>query len=413
VAAERLSLPLVNAPDAPSGAVASTLAPAQSSAILTRPGELVRVRGLYIHIPFCFHKCHYCDFYSIVDTRDRQHAFVERLIGELASFDSICEGQVETIFIGGGTPTLLEPRLMSRLLGEIATLGIAAPGAEFTVEANPETVTEEVADVLAAGGVNRASVGAQSFDAGHLKTLERWHDPANVERSLTRLRRAGIGNVNLDLICAIPGQTLEDASADLDRAVALDPAHLSVYTLIYEPNTPLHFRLTQSAVVPVDEDVEAAMYEATIHRLAAAGYEHYEVSNWSKPGAMCRHNRLYWTNADWWALGPSAAGHVRGTRWKNWPRLGEYLDSEGFAPITDVETLDADRRAGEALMLRLRLMEGVPLNELDALLASSSAVRRGAIERRIALGHLEQANGRLRLTRSGLLVADDVFIDLL
>jgi oxygen-independent coproporphyrinogen-3 oxidase len=384
-----------------------------SAATLIEAGERVSVRGLYIHIPFCFHKCHYCDFYSIVDTRDRQQSFVERLISELAAFDSMRDEQVETIFIGGGTPTLLQPSLLSRLLGEVATRRIALPGAEFTVEANPETVTDEVAEVLAAGGVNRVSVGAQSFDARHLKTLERWHDPSNVERSLTRLRRSGIHNINLDLICAIPGQTLEDAAADLERAIALDPTHLSVYTLIYEPNTPLHVRLMQNAVVPVDEETEAAMFEATIDRLAAAGYEHYEVSNWSKPGAACRHNLLYWTNADWWALGPSAAGHVRGTRWKNSPRLGEYIDSDGFALITDVESLNGDRRAGETLMLRLRLIEGIPLGELDVLLVSSSVTRREAIGRQIALGHLEQASGQLRLTRAGLLVADDVFMDLL
>lgn len=376
-----------------------------------------RIRGLYIHVPFCFHKCHYCDFYSIVDEQDRQEAFVESLIRELLAAAPRFTAPLETIFIGGGTPTLLKPALLAHLLHEIIAAVPLESGHEFTIEANPETVTEELAASLASGGVNRVSIGCQSFNPVHLKTLERWHDPRNVETSMQRLRAVGITNVNLDLIFAIPGQSLADWRDDLDRALALNPSHLSCYGLTYEPNTPLTVRRNAGSIIQAEQDVEAAMYESTIDRLAAAGFQHYEISNWARDGEInrCRHNMLYWTNASWWPLGPSASGHVAGTRWKNSPRISDSLQADPWPRITDVEQVDSDGRAGEAFMLGLRLIDGLPESTIDALFQQGhrGPQRRAAIRQWTGRGLLESRNDRIRLTRRGLLMADMVLADLI
>ncbi|HWB20799.1 MAG TPA: radical SAM family heme chaperone HemW, partial [Phycisphaerales bacterium] len=243
------------------------------------------IHGLYFHVPFCFHKCHYCDFYSIVDSQNRQPAFINRIIRELEAISPRLRSPLQSIFIGGGTPTLLEPPLLHELLIAIQSLIPAQTSAcplEFTVEANPETVTTEIAEILKSGGVNRVSIGCQSFNPAHLKTLERWHDPASVPRAVSHLRKAGIHNINLDLIFAIPGQLLDDWLADLDAALSLQPDHISCYGLTYEPNTPLTMKMKSGTIIPAENDLEAAMYEAAIDRLAAAGFHHYEISNWAR-----------------------------------------------------------------------------------------------------------------------------------
>jgi len=368
------------------------------------------VRALYMHIPFCFHKCHYCDFYSIVDTRDRQDAFTVRLIDELATASGRLTTPLESVFVGGGTPTLLRVDLWRRLLDAFNEYVPRTVECEFTVEANPETVTPELASVLAAGEVHRVSLGAQSFNTTHLKTLERWHDPASVARSVELFRAAGIDNINLDLIFAIPGQTLDDWLADLDAALALEPVHVSCYGLMYEPNTPLTKKMQRGDIEPADEDREAAMYEATRDRLARAGFEHYEISNWAKPGRRCRHNLAYWRNENWWPIGPSASGHVEGVRWKNAPRLGAYLNSHAWPGITDVEMLDDDGRIGETLMLGLRLLDGIENKRFDVLLSRGdrSDERRCALDQFIADGLLERGTMHTRLTEHGLMLADSV-----
>ncbi len=371
-------------------------------------------RSLYVHVPFCAHKCHYCDFYSIVDARDRQEAFTGRLIEELQASSPYLHGPLETVFVGGGTPTLLAPEQWQSLLQAIAAVGLG-DNCEFTVEANPETVTSELLDVLVSGGVNRLSLGAQSFDHRHLVTLERRHDPASVARSVRRARAAGLVDVNLDLIFAIPGQQLDDWRLDLERALELDPTHLSCYGLMYEPNTPLTARLRAGVITRADDELEAAMYELALDRLDEAGYEHYEISNWCRSGRACAHNLVYWTNGDWWPLGPSAAGHVGGVRWRNVPRLGEYLDVGPLPPVMDVERLDEDGRVGEQFMLGLRLREGLAGDRVEALLAQGhrGRARSRAIERFVHEQLLERAGGHLRLTRRGLMLADSVLAELL
>jgi oxygen-independent coproporphyrinogen-3 oxidase len=378
----------------------------------------VDIQGLYLHIPFCFHKCHYCDFYSVVSPADRaqeqQAAFTTALMRELRRRAGQTACRPRTIFVGGGTPTLLDVTHWRTILEVLRETDMLGRCVEFTVEANPETVSPELAATLAAGGVNRVSLGAQSFDPTHLKTLERWHDPRSVAQAMTifRGRGRGIANLNLDLIFAIPGQTVPGVKDDLKRAMELEPEHISAYSLTFEPSTALAARQKLGQIAPVDEGLERAMYECVIDTLTGAGYEHYEVSAFARPGRRCQHNLAYWTNANWLACGPAAAGHVDGLRWKNAPRLSDYITASPTPPLSELERLDADARIGEALMLRLRLRDGTPHDWLAAQVPADSP-RGRRIAQLKALGLLEDHGNALRLTHAGLCIADSVIAELL
>jgi len=379
-----------------------------------------RVDAIYFHVPFCFHKCHYCDFYSIVDdpANDRQQAFTQRLIQELRLRHQPLHLRPDTIFVGGGTPTLLRPELWTQLLDAMDQMGVLQNVREFTVEANPETVTPQLASLLASRGVNRASIGTQSFNKAHLKTLERWHDPDNVARAADLLRQAGIDNINVDLIFGIPGQSLEHVMQDLDAALALKPDHISYYGLTYEPNTAMTKRLEMGQFTPCDETLEREMFAGVMARLDAAGFEQYELSNYARRDPArdrrCQHNLHYWRNDNWLGIGPAAASHVEGCRWKNRPHIGKYLASADEPPIVDLEHLAPDRRLGERLMLGLRLNEGLDLAWVESQLASpGESKRRAAIDYVCAIGMLSRADGRLRLTQAGRFVADAVIRELL
>ncbi len=382
-------------------------------------------RALYIHVPFCFHKCHYCDFYSIVDTRDRQESFVARLVRELDALAPLA-GPLDTIFVGGGTPSLLRVELWQRLLpaihGAFDTGSIRAGRGEFTVECNPETVTPELLGVLRDGGVDRLSLGAQSFDPRHLKTLERWHDPASVPRAVALARSAGFARLSVDLIYAIPGQTLGDVASDLRAALGLGTEHVSCYSLTYEPNTAMTARLRRGEFAPCDEDLEVEMFHLIGRTLGDAGLERYEVSNFARHGAECRHNLVYWRDQPWLAAGPSASGHLVGpagrVRWKNAPRLDDYLafDDAGLAPVVDVETPDASRAFTERLMMGLRLREGLDRDDVmrsaGAIDPSSPARLASAGERCRRAGWLADDPARLRVTPEGFLFVDAIVKEL-
>lgn len=382
--------------------------------------------SLYVHVPFCFHKCHYCDFYSIVDLPERHEAFADRLIREI-EFLADHAGPLATIFIGGGTPTLLAPSTWTRVLdamagvlrfGECLEGGVAT---EFTVECNPETATPELMSVLARGGVNRISIGAQSFNGAHLETLERWHDPENVARALELAGEAGIERRSIDLIFGIPGQSLADWEHDLEIATALPIDHVSCYGLTYEPNTPMTKRLERGEFSPCDEDLEADMYEATLARLGEAGFERYEVSNFARtPGSgPSRHNLVYWQGGSWLAAGPSASAHVAGHRWKNVGRLTEWMAGierhGGASPIIDHERPDARRALAERFLMGMRLVEGQPEAEL---LASAEALGRAdalvrAMDIETERGLLERRGEMIALTSRGFLLADGVIAALI
>jgi len=392
------------------------------------------LHALYLHLPFCFHKCHYCDFYSVVEpdgqAADRQRQFTDALIAEIRTRADQAPPQQPlsptTLFAGGGTPTYLRPELWQALLATLGDTGLlGAQTTEFTVEANPETVTPQLMHLLAAGGVNRISIGAQSFDRTSLKALERWHDPESVPRAVQMCRDAGITNFSLDLIFAIPGQTLAMLDADLDALLALQPTHLSTYGLTYEPNTPLTAKLRVGQVQRADEDLERDMYDLVLTKLEAAGYEHYEISNWAKKedtqagpehreslDRRCQHNLAYWHNLNWLGVGPSAASHIAGHRWRNAPNLTRYLQDSPQPPIIDHEYLDPAAHFGERIMLGLRLREGID-HEWFTHHEHCKPHHRETADELTRLGLLEVVDGRLRLTRRGLFVGDAVIAKLM
>jgi oxygen-independent coproporphyrinogen-3 oxidase len=436
---ESVRLPLAGA-GAPGRGIplpAGALSPARTDGGSSHPP----ITSLYIHTPFCVHKCHYCDFYSFVDTRDQQAAFVERLIGELREL-APHTGPLRTIFVGGGTPSLLRVGLWEKLLGAIDDLFDLSPVrrpwraehadpwrpvgcAEFTVECNPESATPELMAVLRAGGVNRVSVGAQSFVDRHLRTLERRHDPENVPRAVEHARAAGIPRQSVDLIYAIPGQTLDEWDADLRRALSLGTSHLSCYSLTYEPNTAMAGRLALGEFEPCPEQLEEDMFRHTLSTLRAAGLDRYEVSNFARPGHESRHNIAYWIQEQWLGAGPSASSHVLGAptpaagswRYKNVPRLGDYLASTGRSPVVDLEGPDPLRLVRERIMMGLRLQAGLDISPLwEDLLAASprgaERLRRGA-GKFADRGHMRMDPHRWTLTDDGFLMCDGIAAELM
>ncbi len=381
--------------------------------------------ALYLHIPFCFHKCHYCDFYSVVnsDARDpdRQAAFTDALLRELDHWAGGSVGmplRPRTIFVGGGTPTLLRPEHWRRLLEAMRRWGVLTGVEEFTVEANPETVTPDLLRLLVEGGVDRISIGAQSFEHATLKALERWHDPDSVGRAVDMARVAGIARINLDLIFAAPGQTLAGWERDLERALALEPTHLSCYGLTYEPGTVLGKRRDLGRVTPTEEAVERAMYEHALDRLPAAGFYQYEVSAWARQRGgvgdeRCKHNLAYWRCGDYLGLGPSAASHFAGRRWKNLPHIGRYAADSPRPPLLEDEALTPRERVEERLMFGLRLNAGINTAWLEGEAVAQVATLPADLADLLAWGLVTRDAQSTRLTRAGLLVADSVLARLI
>ena len=387
--------------------------PATSKVTATWLPSAGTCKGAYVHVPFCFHKCHYCDFFSVVGQEGLQGDFLDTIERELATVGPHC-APIDSIFIGGGTPTLLEAPLLARLLDRLQRHIPLEIGAEWTVEANPETIDQEKVEVLVGGGVTRVSIGAQSFDQSCLDALDRRHGPEKVAAAVDRLRAAGISSINLDIIFAIPGQTLDMLRRDLDAVIALNPEHVSCYGLTYEPGTPLHRRRDEGQVRSASQDEERDMFALVMDTLRTAGYEQYEISNFARPGHACRHNLLYWTNGNWWPFGPSAAGHVSGRRWRNIPRLADYLAADPMPPIDQLEAAGEDVAAGESFMMGLRLRRGMPRSRIQALLGGSGGITRAkAIELHREAGLLEWRDDHLRLTEDGLYLADTVIGDLL
>ena len=390
-----------------------SVAPKHSLTAETWLGSAQEAVGAYIHVPFCFHKCHYCDFFSVVGKEDQHALFVDRLEQELAFVGPHLK-ELQTIFIGGGTPTLLEPSLLKNMLEAVQRHLPMAQDIEFTIEANPETVTAEKADIMASCSVNRVSIGAQSFDPALLKILERWHDPVNVGRAVSFVKKAGISNVSMDLIYAIPSQTIALVKSDLHHVIELNPLHISCYALTYEPNTPMLHRLKAGEVFRVEHELEAEMFDVVSSELASHGFAQYEISNYAKDGRVCKHNLMYWKNKNWWPFGPAGAGHIDGRRWRNTPRLSDYLSETSLPPVENVELLNEDIQAGEAFMMGLRLLEGMERSWVNSLLEmSSNNWRNEVIDCSIDSGLLVWKKEMLLLTDKGLHFADTVISDLL
>lgn len=373
------------------------------------------VPGLYVHVPFCFHKCHYCDFYSITrQSPERMSRFVDLVLKEAHGWADGRRGPTirpRTVFFGGGTPSLLPVDEMRRLLLGLRGIVDLSHVDEWTVECNPATVSPEYCGMLRDCGVDRLSFGAQSFDRAELAALERHHDPDDVPRSIEAARAAGFRRLNVDLIYAIPNQSLASWDRSLSRALDLNTEHLSCYGLTYESNTPIAVKKRLGQLTPATDDLELEMLHHTRRRLAAAGYTAYEISNYARPAQECRHNLLYWHGGSYVGLGPSAASHVEGWRWRNRPHLGDWelAVAAGGVPSVEVERLTARQRAGERIMLELRLADGVRFDEfhratgVDARVAYSDVLRRLARNRLIHL-----SDDRFVLTDGGINVADAI-----
>lgn len=371
--------------------------------------------SLYVHVPFCTTKCGYCDFYSVAGREADADRLVRAMVTELTARRREWPAMYRTVFVGGGTPTRLDAPALAALMDAISACD-REPGCEFTVEANPETVDEQKLRILRSAGVNRLSLGAQSFHDSELAVLERVHDPASVERSVQMARSAGFERINLDLIFGVPGQTLASWRESLRRAVDLEPTHLACYGLTYEPKTTLTARRDRGLITPCDEGLEAEMFQTTIDWLAEAGFEQYELSNYARPGHRCKHNLCYWQNEPYLGIGPSAASYLGGRRWRNVPSLDRYVQVIEGGALAEIESETLDRLAAvrETAMLGLRLRDGIDVVAVRARFGVDPvALFAPLMTPHIKRGWLATDDHRIALTRSGLLFANDVMGDFL
>jgi oxygen-independent coproporphyrinogen-3 oxidase len=327
------------------------------------------VRHLYVHVPFCAHRCGYCDFVTVVGRRGEHGRYVEALLRELELERDVLAHDVETVFVGGGTPTFLDARALERLLRALPS----AP--EVTVEANPETVTSELAELLRSSGVTRVSLGAQSFDRRLLGVLERGAAPDDVRRAFYAFRDAEFDNISLDLIYGIPGQSASDLERDLDEALALEPDHLSCYELEAKPGT--RFTHTFGDELARQADAMEHYFERVVARLTGAGYRWYETANFCRQGASAgapdyraQHNLAYWHGRDYLGVGVGAVSTIAGERRRNLPSVARYVAALdcGTTPLRETEPLDSETRRAERVLLGLRLDEPLPLTGLETAL---------------------------------------------
>jgi oxygen-independent coproporphyrinogen-3 oxidase len=365
-------------------------------------------RHLYVHLPFCAHRCGYCDFVTAVGRLDDHGAYVSALLAELELERHLLAAGVDTIFLGGGTPTFTEPAALERLLAALPDAG------EVTIEANPETVTPTLAGRLRRNRVTRVSLGAQTFQPRLLEVLERVAGPDDVRTAVYRLRDAGFDNISLDLIYGIPGQSSSDLGRDLDEALALEPEHISAYELEAKPGT--RFTHAHGAELERQEEAMESYFEVVVETLTHAGYRWYETANFCRIGQpaggrdlRAQHNLGYWLGHDYLGLGVGAVSTIESRRWRNAPSLRGYREAlmAGVAPPRELEALPAEVREAERVMLGLRLDEPLPLatvgNALDGL----------GVERLERLGLVERGAGSLTLTPRGRFVGDAVTAELL
>lgn len=368
--------------------------------------------SLYLHIPFCARRCGYCDF--VTYTADELHrdgvvvthgSYIDAVIAELSLAQQVLGGQpqIPTIFIGGGTPSLLEPTLIARTLDAVREKFSVVKGVEITIEANPDSVTAEALEIWRRAGVNRISFGMQSAVPHVLTTLDRTHQPENVSKSVRAARSAGFEQVSVDLIYGTPGESLSDWQRSIEEALALESDHISAYALIVEEGTRLAAQVDRGELVMPDDDETATKYEMADQAFSAAGLQWYELSNWSKANSQCQHNRAYWLSKDWWGIGPGAHSHVQGVRWWNLKHPGAYASrlAQGHSPAAAREIVSEQSRRWEDILLQLRLREGLDSTLLD---------QRGSKEAEVWIeqGHLQRHGERLVLSLSGRLVADAI-----
>ena len=384
--------------------------------------------GLYLHIPFCSAKCGYCDFNSYENLDHLIPDYTPALVHELELWaPATKQHHVTSVFFGGGTPSLTSLEDLEAITTAVRERYNVDPEAEWTLEANPTELTEEHLVGMRALGINRLSMGAQSMHADELELLDRQHTPGRVVEAVTAARAAGFDNLNLDLIFGLINHTEERWRDTLEQVLALDPEHLSCYALTVEPETALYYRVQKGLLPEPDPDIAASQYEWTQQRLAQAGYEHYEISNWAKPGRRCEHNLVYWRAEPYLGLGAGAHSFFVGRRFANVDAPNRYVDAINASveeraergrgtmqQIAGGETPDEATDRADTAILGLRLLEGIDEATFEARYGVTLDAEFGAaLERHVGLGLLERSDGRVRLTERGLLLSNEVFIDLL
>jgi putative oxygen-independent coproporphyrinogen III oxidase len=367
--------------------------------------------GIYIHVPFCATRCGYCDFntYTPAELGGANPAgWLAALRTELALAAGIAAPEVQTVFVGGGTPSLLGAAGLTGVLDAVREHFVLAPGAEVTTEANPESTSPQLFSTLREAGYTRLSLGMQSVAPHVLATLDRVHSPGRAPAAAREARAAGFDHVNIDLIYGTPGESDDDLSRSVDAAIEGGVDHISAYALTIEEGTAMGRRVRRGEMAPTDNDVLARRYELADERIRAAGFDWYEVSNWSKPGGECMHNMGYWDGGEWWGAGPGAHGYVGSTRWWNIKHPNAYAQAleDHRLPVADFEQLDARAMHTEDVMLRLRLRRGLAAETL-------SERERDRAQVAIGDGLLDTQSGRLVLTDRGRLLADAVVRTLL
>jgi oxygen-independent coproporphyrinogen-3 oxidase len=397
--------------------------------------DLLETIALYIHIPFCHAKCHYCDFNSYAGLLGWRQKYVQALIreitlvGDAVRIDGRKPRQCRTIFFGGGTPSLLQPNEVADILAAVHSVFDVDPNAEITLEANPGTVERGHLAELCATGLTRLSMGAQSFDPGLLKWLGRIHSPEEIISAVHAARIAGFTNLNLDFIFALPQQTMQQWQDTLEQALALGPEHISLYSLIVEPETPLFDWVQAGSVIPSDEDQSADMYIYAVEHLNHAGYEQYEISNWSRPGYQCQHNLTYWYNLPYLGVGAGAHSSYNNRRFSNVRSVQGYIDSVQQdwypdhdslgalgGPIATSDEVSRLQSMSETCILSLRLNEGLNLDFFNKRFGQSmESVFGSCLENLFKSGLIEytknndNGNRRLCLTTNGRLLGNEVF----
>lgn len=368
---------------------------------------LKKPTSAYVHIPFCTQICYYCDFSKVFIKNQPVDAYLQALIREFRSYDIT---ELRTLYIGGGTPTSISAVQLDYLLTELSRDLNLNTLEEFTIEANPGDLTVDKIEVLQKSAVNRVSLGVQTFNDKHLKRIGRSHNEAQIYSTIDALKTSGFQNISIDLIYALPGQTMDDVRSNVAKALSLNIPHLSLYSLILEHHTVFMNKMRRGKLHLPTEDLEAEMFEYIISEMERNGFEHYEISNFTKPGFESRHNLMYWDNVEYYGVGAGASGYLDGIRYRNRGPIQHYLKgvSEGNARLSE-EVLSKNEMMEEELFLGLRKKEGVSIGKFEQKFGTSFEKRYGQIVQELQSdGLLKENNGFIQMTKKGLFLGDTV-----
>ncbi|HEN9329058.1 TPA: oxygen-independent coproporphyrinogen III oxidase [Streptococcus agalactiae] len=368
---------------------------------------LKKPTSAYVHIPFCTQICYYCDFSKVFIKNQPVDAYLQALIREFRSYDIT---ELRTLYIGGGTPTSISAVQLDYLLTELIRDLNLNTLEEFTIEANPGDLTVDKIEVLQKSAVNRVSLGVQTFNDKHLKRIGRSHNEAQIYSTIDALKTAGFQNISIDLIYVLPGQTMDDVRSNVAKALSLNIPHLSLYSLILEHHTVFMNKMRRGKLHLPTEDLEAEMFEYIISEMERNGFEHYEISNFTKPGFESRHNLMYWENVEYYGVGAGASGYLDGIRYRNRGPIQHYLKgvSEGNARLSE-EVLSKNEMMEEELFLGLRKKEGVSIGKFEQKFGTSFEKRYGQIVQELQSdGLLKENNGFIQMTKKGLFLGDTV-----